>query len=203
MNYISVTNSNNGTTWTKQLTDDEYQNTHDYSKSKNTVSLLAGTIKPVRTNSLSNFATDFFLPTTINHANKVQNIVVKIFALLASLVLDILTLPIRLLTFLPRIYFNSKQEETSLHKYLKEQGVDSTLVNSDYVNVKLYCMGTKRWEKFHVNFVEVPVYRGAFVKCFGLSSEGDSSNINQDKEMYESACDLNKPMHLYVPTLST
>ena len=38
-----------------------------------------------------NFAKDFFLPTTLNHAVKVQNIVLKVFAILASLVLDTVT----------------------------------------------------------------------------------------------------------------
>ncbi len=180
---IKISNSDNNSAWEKQLTSSEYQQVEDYVKGKNAVSIIPATFKPVRTNNLKNFSKDFFLPTTVNHAIKVQNMVGKIFAILASLVLDVLTFPIRLLTVIPRVISNAKQEENQLRKYLIIEGVDKKLLESDHVKVRLEWEETSQsptsfwttndgvqhskhsqenhWREKNVNFIEVPRYDGS------------------------------------------
>ena len=114
---IKVSNLDNNTEWEKELTDEEFPQVQGYVQGKSTIAIIPATFKPVRTNNLKNFSKDFFLPTTLNHAIKVQHTVGKIFAILASLVLDVLTFPIRLLTVIPRVISNAKPEENQLHKY--------------------------------------------------------------------------------------
>jgi len=180
---IKVSSLDNNIFWEKQLTSDEYQQVKDYVKGKDTVSIIPATFKPVRTNNLKDFSKDFFLPTTINHAIKVQHVVGKIFAILASLVLDVATFPIRLLTVIPRVISNAKKEESQLHKYLITEGVDKKLLESDHVRVQLEWEKISRcftahwttqdgvqhsshsqeehWKEEMVNFIEVPTYEGS------------------------------------------
>lgn len=191
-NYIKVSNLENKTVWEKQLNEEEVQQVKGYIKEcKSTVSLISATFKPVRTNNLSNFSKDFFLPTTVNHAIKVQNTVGRIFAVLASLVLDAVTFPIRLLTCIPRVISNSKQKENPFRKYLIDEGVDKKILESDHVRVKLgwektnqdcYTKWTDKdgkvhtkyhqkqyWEKEPVNFIEQPTYKGSVHFASGMA----------------------------------
>lgn len=101
------------------------------------VALLPALLIPVRTHTPEKFATDFFLPTTYNHALRVDSKARKIFAVLGALLLDILTLPIRLLTCLPRYLYNSRQTNP-LYKSLAGKLMDA--FKTDYVVI------TKTWE---------------------------------------------------------
>lgn len=188
---IKVSSLENNIVWEKQLTNDEYQQVKGYVKGKDTVSIIPATFKPVRTNNLKNFSKDFFLPTTLNHAIKVQHAVGKIFAILASLVLDVLTFPIRLLTVIPRVISNAEQKENQLHKYLITEGVDKKLLESGYVIVKLEWEKTSQfptsfwttndgvqhskhsqenhWCQKQVNFIEVPTSEGSDYLARGIS----------------------------------
>lgn len=102
------------------------------------VSWTAALLFPVRTNSLSNFVKDLFFPTLINHATRVDSIVLRFFAVIAAAALDLLTLPIRLLTTIPTIISNNKMPELPLHKYLVEKGLSKTLAQSDSVKVEIF-----------------------------------------------------------------
>lgn len=188
---IKVTNLDNNTVWEKQLTSDEYQQVKGYVKGKDTVGIIPATFTPVRTNNLKNFSKDFFLPTTLNHAIKVQHAVGKVFAILAALVLDVLTFPIRLLTVIPRIISNANQKENQLHKYLITEGVDKKLLESDHVRVRLEWEKTSQdptqywttkdgvqhskhrqenhWREEQVNFIEVPTYEGSDYSASGMN----------------------------------
>ncbi len=103
---------------------------------------------PIRTHNREVFAKDTFLPTVFNRAIKVQNISIRIFALLAAIVLDIVTIPIRLLTCRQRYKYNRKNkvvmEQTPqeskhpLRKYLKDEGVSVKSLKLKKVRVKLF-----------------------------------------------------------------
>jgi hypothetical protein len=189
-NGIRIYNLENNEAWEKRLTDEEYNQVKDYVDGKDSISMIPAMFKPVRTNNLKNFSKDFFLPTTINHAIRVQNTVGKIFAILASLVLDVFTFPLRLLTCLPRVISNANQKENLLHKYLITQGVEKKLLESDHVRirlewkrsnivrtpiwttkngVKLKHNQAKHWMEKNVNFIEVPTYEGSVHFSMGMN----------------------------------
>lgn len=191
-NYIKVFNSNNNTRWENNLSDEDFKQVEGYCKSRNSVPIIPAIFKPVRTNNLKNFAKDFFLPTTINRAIKVQNTVGRIFAILFSLVLDTITFPIRLLTCIPRVISNSKQGEHPLFKYLKDQKVDKKLLESDHVLVELAWETTdehnftqigntktynpvRRSVTENVNFIETPIHSHSYYYGPGRRLPGNSS----------------------------
>ena len=94
----------------------------------------------VRTDTLGNFCQDFFLPTFIHHAMKTNDIGVKIITGFAFLIIDICTLPIRIITLLPRYYVNgqSPKEAHPLYRYLTAQkGVDLSFFFTDYIQLEL------------------------------------------------------------------
>jgi hypothetical protein len=118
---------------------------------------------PIRTDSISNFCKDFFLPNVVN-----QSIVF----IIHSLVIDILTFPIRVLTAIPRYYFNLKhtREIHPLHEYLTQQKMDSELLKVDHlyveitekhpINVSIKISGTT------FNFISLP--EGVSSPCKGI-----------------------------------
>jgi hypothetical protein len=175
---VIISNLNNNTSWEKQLTAQEFPSVKSLVRGFGTVGILSATLKPVRTNNFQNFAKDFFLPTLVNHAIKVENIIGKIFAILGALILDTLTFPIRIVTFIPRVISNGCQEQDLLKKYLINKGVDPKLLDSDHVRVRLewekttpysqtagkiqhsmHCL-EQHWSEQNVNFIEVPTYSG-------------------------------------------
>ncbi|HSW73030.1 MAG TPA: hypothetical protein VLG44_06465, partial [Chlamydiales bacterium] len=134
---------------------------------------------------------DFFLPTVINHAIHVQNIVGKFFAIIFGLALDLVTFPARFIMAIPRAISNALQDESPLRKYLKNQGVDEKLLADDYVQVKLGWERTsltptselttrdgtvhrrygqeQHWFEKTVNFIELPSYPGSDRIASGVS----------------------------------
>lgn len=177
--YLKVTNAENNLVWKKTInSDEEFRGVHDYfNKGKTTVSWIQATLYPVRTNHLKNFATDLFFPTMINHALKIQNFISKIFVIIAAALLDLITLPIRLITAIPRAIMNYNQKPIPLFTYLKGQGVDPKLLGCDRVFVRLssdceyappvqqeqgpfLCVlkAGRSWQKRPLNFIEVPYY---------------------------------------------
>lgn len=135
---IAVNNLENGTKWQNPLSEEEYlQLRKGIFKGKNVVALIPATLFPVRSNNAKNFFKDFFLPTTLQHALKVKNLAEKIFAFIFSLILDLATLPIRIVTSVPRIIFNYFQPETLLYGYLMGQRVDKKLIEADTLSVRL------------------------------------------------------------------
>lgn len=166
--------------WTKKLEEEEFHQVREMIKEgPNGLHMFDAIWYTVRTNTIVNFAKDFFLPTFINHAIKAQNTAFKIFAILASLAMDIITFPIRIVKTMINICTKKMLKEHPFHKYLKEQGANEELLNSEYVRLK-YCwyipsqkekttwytapdgkrylrpeyqVGYKTWR---VNFIEIP-----------------------------------------------
>ncbi|GAB4234376.1 MAG: hypothetical protein Tsb0021_13670 [Chlamydiales bacterium] len=179
-NYIQLKDSANNIIWEKNLSNQEFQDVKGYCNGREAVDLFSATLKPVRTHNLKVFASDFFFPTTVNHAIKVKSIVIKVFAILASLMLDFITFPVRLLTCIPRAISNSRQSEHSLLHYLNHQNLNNGTIEADYVKVRLIWETTstceyvqftdssgrvhrkyhqfQKYEEKYVNFKELPAY---------------------------------------------
>lgn len=170
---IKVSNLDNKSSWEKVLTNEQFQTVKPYVYGFEAVAIIPvpATLKPVRTNNLKNFAKDFFLPTLVNHAIKVQHTIGRIFAILGALILDTLTFPIRLLTCIPTVIINARKEKNPLKNYLVNAGVDPKLLKDDHVRVRLeweerFHFPTfldrqpKHWSEQNVNFIEVPTYPG-------------------------------------------
>lgn len=192
--YIEVTSLSNNLSWQKQVTNEELELVRSYCDGRETVDLMSATFQTVRTNNLNNFAKDFFLPTLVNRALKVQNVVVKIFAIIGAFILDVVTFPIRLLRCLPRVVENSSQEEHPLRQYLRANNVDPRLFEADYIKIKtvLTTSGNAStrtnangrvvrthdvehsWRKQYVNFIDMP----NCVDELGWTRSGSSTNTN-------------------------
>jgi hypothetical protein len=87
--------------------------------------LFKATLITVRTNSVQNFCKDFFLPTFINQTLKSHDVVLKVLLTLPTLVLDIVTFPLRAITLIPRFVYNlgKTREHHPLHQYLIQKGI--------------------------------------------------------------------------------
>jgi|GEM_PF-2755525 len=93
-------------------------------------------ITTVRTNTLGNFAKDFFLPTLINYLHRVEGVATIAIATITALFFDILTLPIRGITLIPRILTNANRPENKFHTWLKENRAPDAVLQAEAVRVK-------------------------------------------------------------------
>ena len=96
------------------------------------VTLKSGLFQVVST---KNFCQDFFFPTTTHHLHRVEGLALRIIAGLGTLFLDLITLPIRLLTLIPCLRQKNKEAEIPLMKFLKEQQVANA---KDLSHVRVY-----------------------------------------------------------------
>lgn len=117
------------------------------------ISMLPATLFPVRTNNFSNFSKDFFLPTTLNHAINTQNTFKKVIAVIGAIFLDLLTLPIRLITSAPRALSNALYQNP-FKAFLIEKNADKVLIDAEAVNVQ-FKHNTENFIKT-VNYIQIP-----------------------------------------------
>lgn len=99
-------------------------------KSRGIVGMLPAMLYPVRTNTWTNLAKDFFLPTLVNQALRVKSVALRRIAVIVAGIFDLITLPIRIVTVIPRCRSNANKE---LHPILQ----DFNLKNVCHVIVKL------------------------------------------------------------------
>lgn len=131
------------------------------------VSVFKATLMTVRSNNLRNFAKDFFFPTVFNQAVNIQNTTKRIFAILFSLALDVLTFPIRLVTYIPRIKKNAqlKEKDLSIKTELISAGINTEFFkNKESIQVKIEAVRKDDSKLLHgmqirVNFIPMPFYR--------------------------------------------
>jgi len=186
-NYIEVTNLNNGTKWEKQFLSEDSSQIIDYSVGRKNIDLLSALFFPVRTNNIKNFAKDFLLPTTFNYPIKIQNIVVKVFAIFSSIFIDIITFPIRLITCIPRKISNEQQQQQHLLlNYLKQQNVDKKLIDSDYVRVKLYWETTSTSDFIQYTSEDGTVHRTARTYQNYIEKNINFIELPIDSSVYEA-----------------
>ncbi|CDR34921.1 hypothetical protein [Criblamydia sequanensis] len=132
--------------------------------SSSRVSLLPATLTPVRTNNLSNFSKDFFLPTTLNHAVNTQGTFKKVMAVAGAILLDLLTLPIRLVTSAPRALCNAVFQNP-LRKILIEERFSKDYTDQDTIKIEFKYQYQDEFKqttlyvlKQNLNLVQTPNY---------------------------------------------
>jgi len=136
---------------------------------------------PVRTNNKKNLCKDLFLPTTLNQALRVKNIVGKIFAIIGSLFLDIPLFPIRLILLAKRVSQNKKAGVHDLSKYLQENGVKEKCEHV-FVKIEWSYMTDKKSQSFSFQLIDVPDYKGSLTS----SSGGAQGSIKKSQDLPEA-----------------
>jgi hypothetical protein len=145
-----------------------------------TISIFTATLITVRTNNYCNFIKDFFLPTVVNHAIKIDNQVAIYFAILIASFFDIITFPVRCITLIPRVIVNAHQSAHSLRGFLVAAGINHQFLNKPNITLNLTAFFTPSLKssndtsnnstKFYcgkqmrINFIEVPLYNGFRLK---------------------------------------
>lgn len=155
--------------WQKALDDEEFSKVKEYAKtSHKSLNTIDPLMYPVRTtNGLKNFLGDLFLPATTNLSLKIQSIFLKSVVSCATAICDIVTMPIRLITLLPRMYANARREEVPFRAFLRDQACDPRLINAESVRVKLVHVEDvvevngiyteqQRLQKKEIHFAQVP-----------------------------------------------
>ena len=122
---------------------------------------LEGNLYVVRTDTAHHFCKDFFFPC-VERALKVHNYIEKIFAVIGAVIFDLLTIPIRCITLLPRLLINwmNSKEKHPLHKYLVEQNADPRILNCNHVYMQKVVVNGDKMDiyKETFNFIEMPSY---------------------------------------------
>jgi len=85
-----------------------------YGKSVSSYSLLKSTLIPLRTDNWKDFAKDIFLPTFVNHALRINNFVLRIFASIFALTLDVITFIPRVIVSPFRAIYNHKNHKNKI-----------------------------------------------------------------------------------------
>lgn len=149
------------------LLDEEVSLIESYWENRPPVTNFSALLYPVRTNNFKNFALDLFLPATMQAALRIENVVLKVFAILAGVALDVLTLPIRLITALPRAIYNHVQPDSPLTEMLKRFDAPREIISSGRVKIEIR-MDTnipdaaERYEEviFTTSLIAYPWYKG-------------------------------------------
>jgi hypothetical protein len=144
-------------------TQEEFQAIQNLCVSRREIGYFESYLITARTNTWENFATDFFFPTTIHHALTIHNLALKILATIDFIILDTITLPIRLITLLPRFIYNehNSKETHAFYKYLVKQGVSAEALG-DHIFLEKQWMENEGWPhrityQKALNFIELPV----------------------------------------------
>ena len=168
--------------WQKTLEGEEAAEVQKYLKQSNrrTIGVFEATLYPVRTNELKNFAKDFFLPTTLNHAVHLRNTAIRVMGIVLALGLDMITFPIRLVTCFPRATVNFVRNftENPLIRYLRRQNDPIAEGLASLKRVRVSLLGCKTIEQTTYNFTEMPVDSSHF---FGVHRAGSISERSRCK----------------------
>lgn len=126
---------------------------------------------PVRTHNLKDFCKDFFFPSVTLSAVKIDSYFMR----LLEVIVDLFTLPIRILTAVPRVIYNAlnPKEKDPLYLYLKTHGLSADLLKRDavYVGFEWTENVDERPKQFvreiSVGFIALPKFREFFPNYFG------------------------------------
>jgi hypothetical protein len=135
---IKITNPDNKAVWEKQVTEQEYHKVRTTCLSNRVAGIIWSSVFPIRTNNWSNFSKDFFIPNVVHYATKTDAVFRKVVEHIVFFFVDLMTLPIRALTCIPRILYNSLQPDCPLVVYLKKEGVDRRLLQTDCLQVDMH-----------------------------------------------------------------
>ena len=135
MEQITVTNPYTGSKETVFLDKDGLEKLNSFVSCKSW-KWLSAALCPVRTDRVRHVAGDLFLPTTLNQAARVHNIVARFFAVLGALVFDLLTLAFRIMSVVPRAIYNALQPHNGMRAFLLEQGVRADVLDEGIIRIQ-------------------------------------------------------------------
>jgi hypothetical protein len=149
---------------------EEFQAVMDLCDNKRRIGLLESLIVPIRTDNLNNFCKDLFLPGLFNEALKTEDVALKIFLCILMPIFDIITLPIRLITVIPRYIYNAMhpKEAHPFYQYLIDKGVAIEDLSGDHIYLETEWIGGLRGSLFEgyrnlttqgntLNFIPLPI----------------------------------------------
>lgn len=154
---ICMENTHLPTKWEKNLQGNaELNEVMKRTKSCNTWPIMTAVLVPVRTKKMSSFAQDLFLPTLVNHAIKVEHVAKRILAAFVAILLDLVTIPIRLITAIPRMIANSANPTHPLVSYLKKEKADKKVwQKAEQIQVYIEWHEEKTWKHTKYQVVDV------------------------------------------------
>lgn len=130
--------------WQKEIDENEYQRIDKILQNcHNQLGFFKSLAMPVCTYSVKKFAKDFFCPITTRFlsgyfkATERKLLFDLMVCVLTWVTFDLFTFPLRLLTFIPRIFRNAIYGENPLHAYLRNEGIDQQILNKKLVLVTL------------------------------------------------------------------
>jgi hypothetical protein len=150
---------------------EEYQSVSNLCDNKRRIGWLESLIIPVRTDNLHNFCEDFFLPGFFNCALKTHDVATRILLCIFLPIYDILSLPIRLITAIPRYLYNvaHPKESHPFYQYLINNGVPAATLSADSIYLE------REWIETREVFGQA--------RRHDLISEGDTFNFIQLPDM--------------------
>lgn len=181
MSELRITTPDQKHAWSCSLTPEEVEKVREYAKNSSECSRFFGLIFPIRTSDL-NYLNDLFLPTYLSTALKIENAVLKKLAAIGLICIDLVTVPIRLITSAVRVLWNACKSEHPLHKFIREKNADKDILNAERVIATIKWSpathkqsaishwtdesGAKHYqpemknssERRNVNFIDVPAY---------------------------------------------
>lgn len=142
------------------------------------IGLFEATLIPVRTHNWKDLGQDLLLPTFFNHALHIHDIAVQSIMIFTAFFLDILTLPIRVCTLIPRYLFNKiyPKESDIFYQHLVSKNVSEKLLQSDAIDVEYEKIegknSHKEWETY--DFIQLPENATAIMQ--GLQKQKSLDN---------------------------
>jgi hypothetical protein len=120
-------------------TKEEFDQVKKLCDNKKRVGLFGSLVKPIRTDTAEHFCQDLFFPSLIHCALKLHNTALKVICSIAFTAVDVMTLPIRALTAIPRYFKNGAHPKEShpFYKYLKAHGLDEKHLSAGHVYLEM------------------------------------------------------------------
>lgn len=131
---------------------------HFWDSSVKRVSLPEYIVIPVRTDNFSNFCKDLFFPGFIHGALKIKDLGQKIFFCILTPLWDLMTLPIRLITAIPRYIYNRihSKEVHPFYQFLISKNVQPQDLAAGHVYVEFTAGEGQSIKGGTLNFMQLP-----------------------------------------------
>lgn len=131
--------------------------------------IIPMTLCVIRADNLKNFLTDLFCPTLVHAALKVEQLAGRIILGIGCFFLDLITLPIRLLTLVPRVAYviwqGQDKYSNPAYQFLQSNSKDKAMYQS--ANTIYYTAAIKTADKVEISsgkfyFTPKPKARDSF-----------------------------------------
>lgn len=173
--YIDISNEDKGVSWSGLVSDIEYKEVVESSRTK--MSAFTSLFVSARTDNLKDFSKDFFFPITTREFGRtkaIENVASRVFAFIGLAALDLITLAARIVTCIPRAFYNAYQPAHPVLEFLNKKGVayDPQMEGVELlgikfegtqegVNIQYRKEETKGWVNFNEEYFYNPSVAGS------------------------------------------